>query len=593
MGVLAMLNVGGVVLDIWAHNHGRVDQSFFTPWHAVLYGSMAVTGFFLGSIALLNLRLCYDWRRSLPPGYLLSFCGVLLFAIGGVLDLIWHTIFGIEVSTEALLSPTHLILLTAGLLIVSGPLRAAWLVLSPAAARGWGTLGPMLLGAASVVTLLGMFTQFASPMLDTFAAKAPTNLPALTDIFVMNADGSGQTRLTVEPDKSHFAPAWSPDGRKLVFVIWRSDRRTGGLYVAEAGGRLRQLTDNGRVNFDPSWSPDGKRIAFSSQAGKNTQTSEIFLIDADGKNQRQLTSGDTESYHPSWSPNGKRIVFASKRSGRWQLYIMNNTGALQRLLSTDAQASAPEWSHDGTRIAYVASPQDQSQVATIWLASGKTATIGPPGSNSPTWSPNDRWLAFSAPSGSQNDIYRVAASGGQPLNLTRNRAINSQSPRWSPDGRHIAFSGTGHSGQLGAGWKQSFGVAEVIVQTVLLMSIVLLLIHTWALPFGAITLLLSLPSITQLIMADNYWLAIGALATGIIADLIVLALRPPLTGIKFCILAATTPAVYMALYFLTLQLTAGLDWSVNMVAGSILFATACGLFLSFLLDWPVQGAAPE
>src|SRR5580704_15516383 len=133
MGVLAVLLIGGLDLDIWAHSHGRVDQSFFTPWHAVLYGAMALNGIVLGVVAALNvLRKGYPWRRALPVGYGLSLVGVIAFAIGGGLDLAWHTLFGIEEDIEALLSPTHLILATSAALILTGPLRSAALRISGA-----------------------------------------------------------------------------------------------------------------------------------------------------------------------------------------------------------------------------------------------------------------------------------------------------------------------------------------------------------------------------------------------------------------------------------------------------------------------------
>src|ERR1700731_2646349 len=111
MASLAALLVGGLDLDIWAHSHGKVDESFFTPWHAVLYGSMALNGIVLGIVAARNVvQKHYPMRRSLPAGYGLSLVGVIAFSVGGGLDLIWHTLFGIEEDVQALLSPTHILL---------------------------------------------------------------------------------------------------------------------------------------------------------------------------------------------------------------------------------------------------------------------------------------------------------------------------------------------------------------------------------------------------------------------------------------------------------------------------------------------------
>ena len=118
--------LGGLFLDGWAHNQGQADESFFTPWHAVFYsGFFAVAGFLC--LAWIRNRLRgYPWLRALPAGYELSLVGALIFAVGGVGDVIWHILLGIEVDVEALLSPTHLLLALGGTLILSGPLRAAW-----------------------------------------------------------------------------------------------------------------------------------------------------------------------------------------------------------------------------------------------------------------------------------------------------------------------------------------------------------------------------------------------------------------------------------------------------------------------------------
>ena len=319
MGAAAIVLSAGGVLDNWAHFHGLVDHSFFTPWHAVMYGMMATLGIVLGSLALANVRKGYRPNQSLPPGYLLSLTGVFVFIVAGLLDLGWHLMFGIEQATEAFVSPTHIFLCVGGLLAGTGPLRAAYLTLAPATTRGWRSLGPMLLSAMGALIALGIFTQIVSPMNDLFAAKDAAN------------------------------------------------------------------------------------------------TSGTFLLNS-----------------------------------------------------------------------------------------------------------------------------------------------------------------------------QSFGIAEMIIQTMLLMGMVLLLVRTWALPFGAMTLLVGLPSLTQLLMRDHYWLILGVVGTGLVADLVLLRLSPPLEVTRLYYLAALVPTIYGASMFVVLMLTDGLQWSANMVLGSLLYTSATGLFLAFLLDWPVK-----
>ncbi len=106
--VLSLLGVGGSYLDLWAHTHIPQLETFFTPWHAVLYGSFLLYTAFLVGTALFYSRHGYPWQLAMPKGYGLSLLGALVFAIAGVVDLLWHTFFGIEKSIDALLSPTHL-----------------------------------------------------------------------------------------------------------------------------------------------------------------------------------------------------------------------------------------------------------------------------------------------------------------------------------------------------------------------------------------------------------------------------------------------------------------------------------------------------
>jgi hypothetical protein len=167
MALLSTGFVGGLFLDGWAHTHGRVDQSFFTPWHAVFYAGYAVVGSALAASLLRNHARGYPWRRALPTGYGLSLLGALIFAAGGVTDLIWHTIFGIEAGVEALLSPTHLALALGLGLIASGPARAAWR--RSGARAGWTAQGPMVVALTATLSVLTFFTVYAHPLVHAAA----------------------------------------------------------------------------------------------------------------------------------------------------------------------------------------------------------------------------------------------------------------------------------------------------------------------------------------------------------------------------------------------------------------------------------------
>ncbi len=157
VAVTALLFQFGAFLDGWAHNHGRVDNTFFTPWHAVLYGSFGIVGALLIGTQLWNINKGHSWGKALPRGYLLAVVGVLIFGFGGVADMFWHETFGIEVGVEALLSPSHLILAVGAFLIISAPLRAVWV--RGKRLSGWRDYLPVVLSAAMMLNFLGFFTQ--------------------------------------------------------------------------------------------------------------------------------------------------------------------------------------------------------------------------------------------------------------------------------------------------------------------------------------------------------------------------------------------------------------------------------------------------
>jgi hypothetical protein len=160
--MLGLLFLGGAYLDGWAHNHGRVDESFFTIWHAFFYAGFALVALLLGSALAINRSRGLPWHAALPAGYHLSLLGVLIFAAGGVGDLIWHELFGVEQNLEAVISPSHLMLGLGMGLIVSGPLRVAWQ--RTEAEITWANLGPALLSLTALISTFTFFMMYSHPL---------------------------------------------------------------------------------------------------------------------------------------------------------------------------------------------------------------------------------------------------------------------------------------------------------------------------------------------------------------------------------------------------------------------------------------------
>ncbi len=183
--VLGLWMIGGLYADGWAHlNVGGLD-SFFTPWHGVLYSGFTATAGWLAWTIWSSRRRSPGggWRAWLPQPYRLGALGVIVFGLAGVADMLWHLAFGIETKVDALVSPTHLVLLIGGTLLQTNPLRGVLqrhngLPGSPA--QAWPAIVSM--GAAATLgafflSYLGVFTQpLATIALTTIPEGAPGHL---------------------------------------------------------------------------------------------------------------------------------------------------------------------------------------------------------------------------------------------------------------------------------------------------------------------------------------------------------------------------------------------------------------------------------
>lgn len=231
------------------------------------------------------------------------------------------------------------------------------------------------------------------------------NIPFHFPLYVMNADGSNATRMLdvpVMPDAM-----WSPDSKSIVVT---SDFEGGALYVVDVESRtMRRLTQIAHP-YSPAWSPDGKRIAFNAATAK---TSEIYVIDADGKNQTQLTNLGMIAQKAAWSPDGRTIAFVTN-SG-W--FLMDADGGNKKRRRQQAVTSV-QWSPDGKRVlvsgfgfAYVCNP-DGTNSASLPRQRGPVLD--------PAFSPDGRKVIYRVNEGSVAKIYTVNADGSDWRTLNDN-----------------------------------------------------------------------------------------------------------------------------------------------------------------------------
>ena len=163
MAFIILWTVSGLYLDGWSHIANK-PETFFTPWHGLLY-----SGFLAGVV--------WSAREGRRQGTLaiddrLSTAGVVIFGTGMVTDFIWHQIFGIEVDLEALVSPTHLLLMTGGVLLASGPFRSALAATDEADQPAWRDFIAPLISVTATAAVAAFFLMYLGAFQGETATEA-------------------------------------------------------------------------------------------------------------------------------------------------------------------------------------------------------------------------------------------------------------------------------------------------------------------------------------------------------------------------------------------------------------------------------------
>ena len=309
------------------------------------------------------------------------------------------------------------------------------------------------------------------------------------------AAASSSTAPTIDQSlemKSAYSPAMSPDGRRVVYEVsrtnWEDNAFEHDLWIADAAsGESHQLTASKKSSSDAAWSPDGQWIAFLSDrpgqiSGSPEGKNQIYLISADGGEARQLTKVETGVNRFVWSPDSRKLAFSAedpeskamkeRKEKYGEFQIVHADYAMTHLWTLDIPAPEAEaipepkrltegaefsvggfaWSPDGTRIAFSAQRDpDLISIGTadIYVASvnhgAVKKVVSTPGPDEdPQWSPDGKQIAYATADGSKYFFYTnqkiavVAADGGAPRVLTDAFDEDAGLIAWGPDGIYFA-----------------------------------------------------------------------------------------------------------------------------------------------------------
>ena len=260
------------------------------------------------------------------------------------------------------------------------------------------------------------------------------------EIYVMDADGSNQTRLTNNPAYDD-QPHWSPDGTKIAFISDRDGNFE--IYSMSAtGSDVTRLTNNPAGDGFPAWSPDGSKIVFVSGDLRNPSTFEIYTMNANGSNRTRLTNDSLIDGVPAWSPDGTKIAFMSGGSSlfdpnSFEIYVINADGSNRTRLTNNTVADGqPAWSPDGTKILFASGDAQNPSGIEIFTMNANGSNRTQITNNTvtdgfPAWSPDGTKIVFASGSVSDEtsvELYVMNADGSNRTRLTNNSALD-----WFPD----------------------------------------------------------------------------------------------------------------------------------------------------------------
>ena len=278
-------------------------------------------------------------------------------------------------------------------------------------------------------------------------------------IALLSGADSTTRQLTTPPDQAFDSgPAFSPDGSQVVFIRTGGSGTASDLYVVPAsGGEPKRLTfDNADIKGTPAWTENGRDIVFSSKRGG---LSTLWRIPASGGEPRAIAGVGAIACCPSISRKRSQLVYQDSidNYGLWHLSLKDQThvqGIPSPLISAQGLNYRPDFSPDGSKIAF---ESDRSGYAEIWTCDSNGSGCGQLTSlhgraGTARWSPDGGHIAFEFTQGEHSDIYVVDVAAGRPQLVPTFPTANNLAPSWSRDGEWIYFTSDYKGGRFEL-WK--------------------------------------------------------------------------------------------------------------------------------------------
>ena len=257
----------------------------------------------------------------------------------------------------------------------------------------------------------------------------------------------GAELLTPGNNDSYRHPAWSPDGRYLAYEYAPfitgpiGDPAVGNrdIYVMDLASKdTLRLTESEAEDRAPAWSPDGSRILFVQEEGR------LMWVSPNGSEQQELFQCPRTCGEPSWSPDGSQIAFDLVLDDGVQIWVVASDGTgLRQVTTVYKEAGDPTWSPDGSQLAYWAGePGGYRGLVKTDLASGEETPLwGDIFPANPQWSPDGMRILYSDVFEPNVGLYIVDTIGTAPFRLLPSELpFDVLDAAWSPDGARIAFA---------------------------------------------------------------------------------------------------------------------------------------------------------